>query len=72
MEKNVGGVDRILRIIVGLGFDLNCFRWASHTLGLDRRYPASDCPRELLSRLSVDWHEHLLARLELRTAVSFG
>ena len=64
MEKNVGGVDRILRIIVGLGLTLARLRRAAHPLGLDRRYPASFGNRGLLPGLPAHRLEHLLTCLE--------
>ena len=40
MTQNVGGLDRILRIIVGLGLICPGLRRAANAMGLDRRYPA--------------------------------
>ena len=69
MEKNVGGIDRILRIVVGLGLISLVYVGPQTPWGWSYSAPLSHC--WLLPGLSADRHEYLLARLAPR-AVSFG
>ena len=72
MGKNVGSVDRILRVIVGAVLIALVFVGPQNSLGLDRPHPDRDGADRLVPRLPPAWDPDLFGRKEFLTEVSLS
>ena len=70
MDCNIGKIDRIIRLVIGVALLLLAFQLQKHTLGYCWACSACNRRYQILSTLQTAWHQHRLSKRLDTQAVS--